>query len=120
MHPDHRAAGFLTVDAVVAARDPHYLRRARHPPPPALRICCSSRASEPNLVESLSTGHVEAKVAALLAHESQFESTMHITDGADAEAEQEAFRERVRHRLSEFGALAGVEQGEAFKRMNRL
>ena len=24
LHPDHRAAGFLVLDAIVAARDPHF------------------------------------------------------------------------------------------------
>jgi LmbE family N-acetylglucosaminyl deacetylase len=119
LHPDHRNAGFLAVDGVVAARDPHFFAEQElpHHRPSELLLW---EADEADHVESLSDRDVAAKIAALEAHESQFESTMHITDGADAQAEQEAFRERVRHRLSEFGALAGVEQGEAFKRMNRL
>ncbi len=119
LHPDHRNAGFLAVDGVVAARDPHFFAEQElpHHRPSELLLW---EADEADHVESLSDRDVDTKIAALEAHESQFESTMQITDGADADAEQEAFRGRVRHRLTEFGALAGVEQGEAFKRMNRL
>ena len=119
LHPDHRNAGFLAVDGLVAARDPHFFAEQElpHHRPSELLLW---EADEPDHVESLADRHVAAKIAALEAHESQFESTMRITDGSQAAAEQEAFRERVRTRLATFGELAGVEQGEAFKRMNRL
>jgi len=119
LHPDHRNAGFLAVDGLVAARDPHFFpeQELQHHRPSELLLW---EADEPDHVESVSDRDIDAKIAALEAHESQFESTMHITDGSEAAAEQEAFRGRVRHRLTTFGALAGVEQGEAFKRMNRL
>ena len=35
LHPDHRAAGFLTVDALVAARDPHFFAELGLAPAPA-------------------------------------------------------------------------------------
>jgi LmbE family N-acetylglucosaminyl deacetylase len=119
LHPDHRNAGFLAVDGLVAARDPHFFpeQELPHHRPSELLLW---EADEADHVESVSGRDVEAKIAALEAHESQFESTMHITDGAEAEAEQARFRERVRHRLAEFGTLAGVEMGEAFKRIHRL
>ena len=68
-------------------------------------------ADEPNHVEDVS-GFTETKIAALLAHESQFESTMGIDDGASAEVD--AFARRVRTQLNEHGALAGLAEGESF------
>ena len=44
---------------------------------------------------------------------------MHISDAANA-AETEAFRERVFARLGEHGALAGLNQGEAFKAIREI
>ena len=119
LHPDHRNAGFLAVDGLVAARDPHFFpeQELPHHRPSELLLW---EADEPDHVEPVSDRDVDAKIAALEAHERQFESTMHITDGSEAAAEQEAFRSRVRHRLATFGAMADVDRGEAFKRMNRL
>ena len=77
IHPDHQAAGWLTVDAVVAARDPHYHREhgiAHHRPAALLLFECE----EPDHLEAVEQSHLEAKVSALLAHESQFETTMEI------------------------------------------
>jgi LmbE family N-acetylglucosaminyl deacetylase len=112
LHPDHRHAGFLTVDGVVAARDPHFfpeLELAAHRPSALLLF----EADEPDHVEDVE-GYADVKVAALLAHRSQWRSTMHIDDPGD-EAQQAAFRDRVRARLAEHGGLGGVAQGEAFK-----
>ena len=50
------------------------------------------------------TGHVDRKLAALEAHESQFESTMHAAD----DGELDAFRRRVRDRLAEHGDRHGL------------
>jgi LmbE family N-acetylglucosaminyl deacetylase len=117
LHPDHRHAGFLVTDGVVAARDPHFFPEqdvAPHRPTTLLLW----EADEPDHVEDVG-GYVDAKLAALLAHESQFESTMHIGD-ATASDEVQAFRRRMLDRLAELGAPAGVALGEAFKRMDRL
>jgi LmbE family N-acetylglucosaminyl deacetylase len=113
MHPDHRAAGFLTVDAVVAARDPHY-----HPDHGILHHRPSHlllfESEEPNLSESVSVAHVEAKVQALLAHESQFETTM-VIDADDDGSQAEAFRARTRSDARRHGRLAGVALAEPFR-----
>ncbi len=113
MHPDHRAAGFLTVDAVVAARDPHYHREhgiPHHRPDHLLLFECE----RPDLVESVQDRHLHAKVDALLAHESQFETTMVI--GADDDGrEAAAFGERERADARRCGRLAGVPFAEAFR-----
>lgn len=113
LHPDHRAAGFLCVDGVVAARDPHFFPEhglPHHRPEHLLLFECE----EPDHVEVLESRHVDAKIAALLAHESQHESTMIISQDDDG-SEAAAFAGRVRGEAAEHGALAGVAWGEAFK-----
>jgi LmbE family N-acetylglucosaminyl deacetylase len=113
LHPDHRAAGFLCVDGVVAARDPHFFPEhglPHHRPEHLLLF----ESEEPDHVEVLGSSHVDAKIAALLAHESQHESTMIISETDDG-SEAAAFAERVRAEAAEQGALAGVAWGEAFK-----
>jgi LmbE family N-acetylglucosaminyl deacetylase len=120
LHPDHRHAGFLTVDAVVAARDPHFFpeQALPHHRPGALLLF---EADEPDHVEVVSDLHVARKLDALQAHRSQFRSTMHVHDDPEAGGVQlEAFRQRVHDRLAEHGALAGVPLGEAFKLLAEL
>ena len=112
-HPDHRAAGFLTIDAVVAARDPHYHRDhdvPHHRPDHLLLFECE----EPDLHEAVTIDHLEAKVRALLAHESQFESTMAITVDDDG-SETHAFRERTFGDARRHGRICGVPLAEAFR-----
>ena len=118
LHPDHRNAGFLATDGIVAARDPHFFpeQSLPHHRPTTLLLW---EADEPDHVEVVSSEHAEAKLAALLAHESQFRSTMHIDD-ASSDDQVAAFRSRVRGRLGEHGAFAGVPTGEAFKVMHDL
>jgi LmbE family N-acetylglucosaminyl deacetylase len=114
LHPDHRNAGFLACDAVVAARDPHFFPEqglAPHRPSTLLLF----ETEEPDHVEDV-TGFAMAKVDALLAHESQFETTMLITDRTDA-AQRAAFTRRIHDELERFGRLAGVRHAEAFKRI---
>jgi LmbE family N-acetylglucosaminyl deacetylase len=113
MHPDHRAAGFLTVDGVVAARDPHYHRDhgiAHHRPSHLLLF----ETEEPNLSESVTAEHLEAKVQALLAHESQFETTM-VIDADDDGTQAAAFRTRTEDIARRHGRLAGVMFAEPFR-----
>jgi LmbE family N-acetylglucosaminyl deacetylase len=117
LHPDHRNAGFLVTDGIVAARDPHFFPEqdvAPHRPTTLLLW----EADEPDHVEDVGN-YIEPKLTALLAHRSQFRSTMHIDD-AGAEDEVEAFRSRVRSRLAAHGNLAGLAQGEAFKAITQL
>jgi LmbE family N-acetylglucosaminyl deacetylase len=111
LHPDHRAAGFLACDAVVAARDPHFFPE-HDAPPHRPHTVLLFETEEPDHVEDV-TGFGDAKVAALLAHESQFETTMYITD--DPQGQSEAFRARILSELEEFGRLVGVRHAEAFR-----
>jgi LmbE family N-acetylglucosaminyl deacetylase len=115
LHPDHRHAGFLTVDGIVAARDPHFFpdQGVAHHRPSALLLF---EADEPDHVERLGEPDVARKLAALEAHRSQMRSTMHVDVGSpEADDQLEAFRRRIRDRLAEHGSLAGVPRGEAFK-----
>jgi len=116
LHPDHRAAGWLTTDGVVAAREPH-VRIDDLPAwrPTALLLW---EADEPDLLVDVS-GYVEQKLAALMAHESQLRSTMAVDDPTDAEA-IDRFRRRVLDRLAGWGRQAGVAHAEAFKLLDQL
>ena len=118
LHPDHRNAGFLATDGIVAARDPHFFpeQQLPHHRPDVLLLW---EADEPDHVEAVSAAHAESKLAGLLAHESQFRSTMHIDD-ASSDDQVAAFRTRVLGRLGDHGAIAGIELGEAFKVMRDL
>jgi LmbE family N-acetylglucosaminyl deacetylase len=120
LHPDHRHAGFLAVDGVVAARDPHFFpeQAVDHHRPDALLLF---EADEPDHVEQAGERDVERKLAALEAHRSQLVSTMFVDPGSpDADGQLAAFRARVRDRLAAHGRLAGVPAGEAFKAITRL
>jgi LmbE family N-acetylglucosaminyl deacetylase len=114
LHPDHRHAGVLTCDAVVAARDPHFFPEHEVPPhrPQAVLLW---EADAPNHVEDAS-GFVERKLEALEAHVSQFESTMKAVD-AD---QLEAFRAKIRTRLAGLGEPYGLVAAELFARISDL
>jgi len=117
LHPDHRHAGFLTVDGLVAARDPHFFpeQEIAHHRPDALLLF---EAEEPDHVEVVDERHLTRKLEALEAHRSQFRSTMFVDEDTPARDEQlDEFRDRVRRRMVEHGALADAPLGEAFKRL---
>lgn len=113
LHPDHRHAGWLTVDAVVAARDPHFFPEhgIRHHRPRALLLF---EADEPDHGEDVTGIAAAAKVAALEAHQSQFESTMDIS-ADDGGTERERFRRRILDDLAAAGRALGVPYAERFK-----
>lgn len=115
LHPDHRHAGWLTLDAVVAARDPAYfpdLGMTPHRPHTVLLF----EADEPDHVEDIGAA-LPIKVEALLAHRSQHRTTMGIGTGGDA-AEVENFRLAVVGQAARHGQLAGLPFGEAFHRID--
>ena len=122
LHPDHRAAGFLLTDSIVAARDPHFFPEhfEREPElrPHRPGTLLLFEADEADHVEDISESF-EAKFAALMCHESQLLSTMAIGDRANAD-QVEAFRREALERAGHDGAMAGVQLAEAFKRMDRL
>jgi LmbE family N-acetylglucosaminyl deacetylase len=112
LHPDHRTVGWLALDAVVAARDPHFFPEhdlTHHRPSTVLLF----EADEPDHLEDV-TGHTDAKLEALEAHRSQFRSTMGITDPTDG-SQLEDFRRRVLAPMAETGQAHGVAYAELFK-----
>lgn len=116
LHPDHRHAGFLAVEGIVAARDPFFfpeLDLPRHRPETLLLF----ETEEPDHVEDV-TGFTDAKIEALLAHESQFETTMVITD--DPDDETAAFRDRELEQMRAMASGEAFEFGEAFHVINDL
>ena len=116
LHPDHRHAGHLAVEGIVAARDPHFFPEqglASHRPACLLLW----EADEVDHLEDIED-FVGAKLAALLAHRSQWESTMGIS--RDPAAEEQAFESRIRDRAADAGSAAGLPLAEAFKRIDRL
>ena len=121
LHPDHRAAGLLTVHGIVAARDPHFFPEhdlAPHRPSGLLLF----EAEEPDHVEDVD-GFATAKITALERHESQFETTMDIA-GDDAGPGRLAFRRRITDELADAarwaGSAASGTAAERFKLISKL
>ncbi len=116
LHPDHRAAGASAVDAIVAARDHHFFpEQGLAPHRPSALLCFE--AQRVNHVEDV-RGFVGRKIDALLAHRSQWQSTMGIHD--DPERELAAFREKLEHQARVAGIYAGMRAAEAFARLDDL
>lgn len=104
LHPDHRAVGITTVDAVYpTARDPLYfpehLKEGLEPHKAAELWLFG--AEYPDLYIDISET-LDVKVHALRAHVSQ------VGGGKDLE-------ERIRQRAAEVGASQGIPYAEAFK-----
>lgn len=119
LHPDHRSAGFLVTDGIVAARDPLFFPEQADPPhrPSALLLF---EADEPDHYEDVASV-VDTKIAALLEHASQLRTTMAVSSDESARgAELAAFEARIRSRLEDTGTAAGLAAAEAFKRIDRL
>jgi LmbE family N-acetylglucosaminyl deacetylase len=104
LHPDHRAVGFATVDAVYpTARDPHYFPehlQAGLLPHKTAEIWFFN-AEHPDLVIDI-TETIEDKINSLRAHVSQ------VGDGSGAFP-------RVRDRAKEVAEGSDFEMAEAFK-----
>jgi LmbE family N-acetylglucosaminyl deacetylase len=122
LHPDHRHAGWLTIDGVVAARDPHFFPGVGGPHHRPERILLFE-ADEPDHLEPADDDAFAAKVASLLAHRSQWLSTMGIEAGGTHEdAQRAAFERQLRDELHAFGALAEPAMGmaEAFRHLDEV
>jgi LmbE family N-acetylglucosaminyl deacetylase len=120
LHPDHRAAGFIVLDAVVAARDPHFFPSDEldpHRPEDLLLF----EAEEVDHYESVDD-YVGTKTDALLAHRSQWRSTMGIDDaGPDVDAQRASFAARIDGELRDWSVeIAGPGAHEGFKRITDL
>jgi LmbE family N-acetylglucosaminyl deacetylase len=104
LHPDHRAVGMATTDAVYpTARDPHYFpahSRAGLEPHKTAEVWYFG-AEEPDLFIDI-TDTFDTKIAALRAHESQV-------------GKAEGLEERLRERAKELAKDQPFELAEAFK-----
>jgi len=118
LHPDHRHAGLLAVEGIVAGRDPHFFpEQAPAPHRPSQLLLWE--ADEADHVEDITTG-IDRKLAALLEHRSQYRTTMHIDDPGSAE-QADRFRARIRERSATAADGApGVTYGERFKLLTDL
>jgi len=117
LHPDHRAAGFLVSDAVVAARDPHFFPEhglAHHRPDELWYF----EADEPNHAEHVD-GWLETKIASLDAHASQHESTMGVNPDDDG-SDYQRFVQEIHQTAQEAGKVAETGPAEIFYRMTDL
>lgn len=111
LHPDHRAAGFALVDAVVAARDHLFYPEqglAKHRPDALLLW----QADEPDHHVDI-TATFELKVEALLCHSSQTSTTM--GDAGESPQARALFVERMASLAAAQGEAAGLAMAEAFK-----
>lgn len=115
LHPDHRHAGQLALDACVAARDPFFFAHQTHPHhrPQMLLLF---EADEFNHAENVD-GYVGVKAMALLCHESQFVTTHGITDANDS-TQIAGFKEKIASRAAEAGTQVGLAAVELFHRMS--
>ena len=114
LHPDHRHAGLLACEGIVAARDPKFFpdQGVSHFRPEKLLLF---EADDPDHAEEVSRT-VGAKMLALRQHESQFESTMIKNTGGS----MTDFDKRVETKLREAGTAAGVTHAEVFKLITDL
>jgi LmbE family N-acetylglucosaminyl deacetylase len=107
LHPDHRAIGMATCDAVVAARDhlffPEQLEGGLDAWRPDRILLYMT--DTPTHFEDVASSF-DVKIEALRAHASQHTSTM----GTDLEA----FVERMRQRAGEVGAPVSLSCAESF------
>jgi LmbE family N-acetylglucosaminyl deacetylase len=112
LHPDHRRAGELVIEGIVAARDPHFFPAAGAPHRPSRLLLFEAQVVDH--VEAVDAVHVHSKVDALLCHRSQWRSTMGIVQGTpDADAHLAAFRRGIEDEIASAG-------GEAFKLLTDL
>ncbi|MDE0188437.1 MAG: PIG-L family deacetylase [bacterium] len=114
LHPDHRVTGLAATDGVIAARDHLFFPTqlggeiGKHRPDAILYW----QADEVDHREDI-TGYVDRKVAALLCHSSQTQTTM--DDAGASAAHRERFAARITQRAVEVGKPAGLAAAEAFK-----
>lgn len=117
LHPDHRNAGWLTLDALVAARDPHFFPGSGEPHRPERLLLFE--AEEIDHLERADPADVSAKLAALACHHSQWRSTMGIENGAEESTQRAAFERGIRDKLDVTGRSLGAP-AEGFKSLTDL
>ena len=104
-HPDHRAAGFLAMDAVVAARDHLFYpdQLAQGVSPCRVKEVYLFGTDHPDFWADISE-NIEVKLQAVRCHVSQGLAFQGV-------------QERIRKRALEVGKFSGYLYGEAFKKI---
>jgi LmbE family N-acetylglucosaminyl deacetylase len=116
IHPDHFHAGMLVTSGIVAARDPHFFpEQGVAPHRPDTLLCF-----EPGRVDHIEAvdGYVDHKIEALLAHRSQWRSTMAIDDRHDDQ--RAAFAAKLHDEARAVGLRGGLRAAESFARLDDL
>ena len=122
LHPDHRAAGFLTTDGVVAAREPHAApRRGRAAtwPPGVRRPCCCGRPTSPTSPSTSPASPTPSSRPCWPTPPSTSRPWPSPADAQDAADETARFRRRVLEKLATWGTEIGAAHAEAFKLVDR-
>jgi LmbE family N-acetylglucosaminyl deacetylase len=116
IHPDHFHAGLLVTSGIVAARDPLFFPDQDVAPHRPSTLLCF----EPGRFDHVENvdGYVDRKVEALLAHRSQWRSTMAIDDQPDDQ--RLAFAQKLLAEARAAGIRAGLRAAEAFARIDDL
>jgi LmbE family N-acetylglucosaminyl deacetylase len=119
LHPDHRHAGFLVADGIVAARDPHFFPEQRAAPHRPERLLLFETEA-PDHFETIDR-FLDTKVEALLCHRTQWVTTMRIDpDSPDVDIQRDGFARRTREEAAAAGSPAGLAFAEVFKRIDDL
>ena len=115
LHPDHRAAGLLVCDGIVAARDPHFFPEhgIAHHRPSALLLW---EADEPNHIEDV-TRHASPP-SSTRSKPTRASSRRRCTPATPASSTPSDAGSAAR--LAELGAPFEVEAGEIFRLMTDL
>ncbi len=116
IHPDHLHAGLLVTSGIVAARDTHFFPdQGVAAYRPGTLLCF-----EPGRVDHVERvdGFVDRKIDALLAHRSQWRSTMAIDEQPDDQ--RRAFAAKLHAAARSEGLRAGLRAGESFARIDSL
>lgn len=117
LHPDHRNAGWLTTDAIVAARDPLFFSDQPFAPhrPQCLMLWEADMVDHYEEIAS----SLPDKFEALLCHISQYSTTFGIDSPTDR-PQHMAFRERLEEVHRKEGAKMGRGASESFKLIAEL
>jgi LmbE family N-acetylglucosaminyl deacetylase len=127
LHPDHRQAGFVATDSIVAARDPLFFpEQGLQPHRPGSLLLWEADA--PDHAEDIADFEA-VKLSALLAHRSQFRSTMKVdrtkiagdtSDSHRLDGHLQAFAKRVEERHRSAAEPFGLERAEIFKLITNI
>lgn len=117
LHPDHRNAGYLATDGVVAARDPLFFPELGKPHRPSKMLLWEADTADH--FESIDEETFLTKIDALKCHASQYETTMGVNK-LDDQAQMDMFVQRLRDRMSSSLGERHPELREVFKLISKI